>query len=159
MHVERDWSRILISCLLLLTFRLRGPNQTPFCRIQAHWKMMIWIVQENVKGAFPQAPQGEQLSLCLQSPLFYFLMVMTMNFLSWNIRGAAAKGVPLLIKDLVSRHNISCMALFETKVSGSRALSIVNKLGFDGYHVEDAVGFSGGIWIMWDSSVLNVQIL
>ena len=97
--------------------------------------------------------------LCCSPLTLCFLMVMMMNFLSWNIRGAAAKGVPLLIKDLVSRHNISCMALFQTRFSGSRALSIVNKLGFDGFHVEDAVGFSGGIWILWDSSVMNFQIL
>src|ERR1044072_4636459 len=88
-----------------------------------------------------------------------YLFLMMINFLSWNIRGAAAKGVPLLIKDLVRRHSISCLALMETKVSGARAVSIINKLGFDAFHVEEAVGFSGGIWILWDSSIMGIQVM
>ncbi|XP_057450689.1 uncharacterized protein LOC130742607 [Lotus japonicus] len=81
------------------------------------------------------------------------------NTLTWNIRGAAAKGVPLLIKDLVARHKISCMALFETRVSGPKALKIISKLGFDKSFVVDAEGFAGGIWILWKSFEVQLEVL
>ncbi|XP_057418459.1 uncharacterized protein LOC130712657 [Lotus japonicus] len=74
-------------------------------------------------------------------------------------RGAGAKGFPLLLKDLIRRHSISCIALFETRVSGVRARSIIRKLDFQGVHVEEAVGFSGGIWLRWDTNVLTIDVL
>ncbi|XP_057451938.1 uncharacterized protein LOC130743727 [Lotus japonicus] len=73
--------------------------------------------------------------------------------------GAGAKGFPLLMKDLVSRHSISCVALFETRVSGAKAKALARKLDFQGIHIEDAVGFSGGIWLFWDTNVLRLDIL
>ncbi|XP_057432833.1 uncharacterized protein LOC130725635 [Lotus japonicus] len=86
-------------------------------------------------------------------------MLMMINILTWNIRGAAAKGVPFLIKDLVARHHVSCMALFETRVSGSKATKIISSLGFDSSFVVDAEGFAGGIWLMWKSQDVHINII
>ncbi|XP_057452996.1 uncharacterized protein LOC130744851 [Lotus japonicus] len=88
-----------------------------------------------------------------------YCLFMMINILTWNIRGAAAKGVPLLIKDLAIRHHISCMALFETRASGSRATNIVSSLGFDSSFVVDAEGFAGGIWVLWKSHEVQLQVL
>lgn len=53
-----------------------------------------------------------------------------MNYMTWNIRGAGSLTVPSLIRDLVNRHNVSLLALVETRVSGDRASRIVGKIGF-----------------------------
>ncbi|XP_057419026.1 uncharacterized protein LOC130713258 [Lotus japonicus] len=82
-----------------------------------------------------------------------------MNIVSWNIRGAAARGVSLMLRDLVHRHSVSCLAVLEPRISGPRALSIIRSLEFQGVHVEDAIGFSGGIWILWDTSILDIHVL
>ncbi|XP_057444010.1 uncharacterized protein LOC130736183 [Lotus japonicus] len=42
--------------------------------------------------------------------------LMSYNIFSWNIRGVAAKGVPLLLKDMVNRHNVSCLAILEPRI-------------------------------------------
>ncbi|XP_057426589.1 uncharacterized protein LOC130720022 [Lotus japonicus] len=82
-----------------------------------------------------------------------------LNLITWNVRGAAAKGFPLLIKDLVYRHRVSCVALFETRVSGSRAKAIVKSLGFDQSFIVEAEGFAGGIWILWKGHEVQVEVL
>ncbi|XP_057451015.1 uncharacterized protein LOC130742925 [Lotus japonicus] len=51
------------------------------------------------------------------------------------------------------------MALFETRVSGSKATRIISSLGFDNSFVVDAEGFAGGIWILWRGHEVQVQIL
>ncbi|XP_057432959.1 uncharacterized protein LOC130725784 [Lotus japonicus] len=38
-------------------------------------------------------------------------------------------------------------------------MAIIRKLEFQGVHVEDAVGFSGGIWLLWDTNVLNIDVI
>ncbi|XP_057425674.1 uncharacterized protein LOC130719039 [Lotus japonicus] len=70
---------------------------------------------------------------------------------SWNIRGAAANGVSLLLKDVICRHNVSCVAIFEPRVSSASHLPrIMKSIGFDECFVVESEGFSGGIWIMWN---------
>ncbi|XP_057441172.1 uncharacterized protein LOC130733113 [Lotus japonicus] len=73
--------------------------------------------------------------------------------------GAGANGYPLLMKDLVGRHSVCCASLFETRVSGDRAKAIASKLDFQGIHIEDAVGFSGGIWLVWETNVVSINII
>ncbi|XP_057432699.1 uncharacterized protein LOC130725493 [Lotus japonicus] len=79
--------------------------------------------------------------------------------MSWNIRGAAAKGVPLLLKDVVLRHQIFCVALFEPKVKSTKLPIIMKTLNFDGSFVVEAEGFSGGIWVMWSKHWGAIQVL
>ena len=57
-----------------------------------------------------------------------------------------------IIYDLAQSHRPPIMILTETKVSGSRANDIFDKLPFDeAFHV-NKFGFSGGIWVLWDST-------
>ncbi|XP_061338113.1 uncharacterized protein LOC133284981 [Gastrolobium bilobum] len=77
----------------------------------------------------------------------------------WNCRGAAKKGFLALIRDLKFRFNISLLALLETKISGDKAARISSKFGFQKVHIQDPIGFSGGIWLMWDEVDYTPQIL
>ncbi|KAL4333154.1 hypothetical protein GQ457_07G014860 [Hibiscus cannabinus] len=50
------------------------------------------------------------------------------------------------------------VALFEPRISGSRASSVIRKLGFPKSFRVEAHGFSGGIWILWKEELV-VQVL
>ena len=47
----------------------------------------------------------------------------------------------------------------ETRVGGNRAREITKRLPFDGAIHSDAVGFTGGIWVLWNSNRVDVAHL
>ena len=47
----------------------------------------------------------------------------------------------------------------ETRVGGNRAREITKRLPFDGAIRSDAVGFTGGIWVLWNSNRVDVAHL
>lgn len=51
------------------------------------------------------------------------------------------------------------LALFETHASGDSAQRICQGLGFDNSYRVDAVGQSGGLWLLWRSDVGEVDIV
>ncbi|XP_050273143.1 uncharacterized protein LOC126716155 [Quercus robur] len=44
-------------------------------------------------------------------------------------------------------------------MSGARADEIIETLPFDGYAVADTIGFAGGIWMLWRSDLVQVDVL
>lgn len=75
----------------------------------------------------------------------------------WNCRGALSKGFPRLVKDLISYYHIDIMILLEPRCSGDKAEKVIGKIGFNSSWRVEAVGYSGGIWILWDSLKVNVS--
>ncbi|XP_061376067.1 uncharacterized protein LOC133318127 [Gastrolobium bilobum] len=73
--------------------------------------------------------------------------------------GAGKKGFSALIKDMVFQNKIQVLVLLETRISGSKADRVVRSLGFDNFFIREAVGFSGGIWILWNKSMTSISIL
>ena len=47
----------------------------------------------------------------------------------------------------------------ETRVGVDRAKGIIDRLPFDGSVHTDTIGFSGGIWMLWDSERVEVTPL
>ena len=47
----------------------------------------------------------------------------------------------------------------ETRVRVNRAREITGRLPFDGVICSDAVGFAGGIWVLWNSERVDVAHL
>ena len=43
----------------------------------------------------------------------------------------------------------------KTKVNGSKVDQICRKLGFDAWTRVEAVGFNGGLWVLWND---NIQV-
>lgn len=76
-----------------------------------------------------------------------------MNILTWNCQGAASRSFLRAAKWIISSERPTIFALFETKVSGTKANEICNKLGFHHWVRVEAIGFSGGIWVMWNDNV------
>ncbi|WJX23885.1 hypothetical protein P8452_13067 [Trifolium repens] len=51
------------------------------------------------------------------------------------------------------------VALQETRCSGNTARKTIKSLGFKHHIVAEARGFSGGIWLMWNRSDIQVQLI
>ncbi|KAH9697020.1 reverse transcriptase domain-containing protein [Citrus sinensis] len=54
---------------------------------------------------------------------------------------------------IVKNYNPSMVVLMEPRISGVKADEFIKNSGFDHSHRVEAVGFSGGIWILWQSSI------
>ena len=50
--------------------------------------------------------------------------------------------------DLVEWHSPILMVITETRMSGARAMEMIETLPFDGAEVTDTIGFAGGIWLL-----------
>ena len=86
-------------------------------------------------------------------PLFP-MFNMSIKILVWNVQGVGNK-VPL-IRELVRINKPSVLVLVETHISGDQAQKICDKIGFMGQQRVEAQGFSGGIWMLWDTNTVTI---
>ncbi|GER38308.1 non-LTR reverse transcriptase [Striga asiatica] len=63
------------------------------------------------------------------------------------------------MKDLLVDVKPTIVAVVEPPISGLKARRMVRSFKFGKYHVIDRVGFAGGIWLLWDDSVVEVEVL
>ena len=77
---------------------------------------------------------------------------MYMNMLIWNCRGALNPNFLSLVSDWIHKHYLAILVIMETKVSGDRAKSIVDKLPMDEAILVSNIGLIGGLWVLWDST-------
>lgn len=75
------------------------------------------------------------------------------------MRGAGSKAFLPSVRLIKNNFKLNFLAVFEPRISGPKAVEVANKLGFPNVFIEDAVGFQGGIWILWDGITLNLSIL
>ena len=59
----------------------------------------------------------------------------------------------------INAHSPSIVIVTETRVGGERAKEITSRLPFDGALHADTVGYSGGIWVLWNSDEVEVTQL
>ncbi|VFQ86926.1 unnamed protein product [Cuscuta campestris] len=71
----------------------------------------------------------------------------------WNCQGAASKGFLRAAKWFIQSHKPDISCLLETKTSGMNANKVCQSLDFDNWNRIEAVGFSRGIWTLWNNSV------
>ncbi|XVF08056.1 hypothetical protein REPUB_Repub06bG0192700 [Reevesia pubescens] len=82
-----------------------------------------------------------------------------MSVIFWNCRGAGSSDFLSHAKELTRWHKLDMFIVAEPRISGLAADKMIRKLQFDNYSKIDAQGFSGGIWILWRSSIGTVQVL
>ena len=82
-----------------------------------------------------------------------------MNIIFWNCRGALNPRFHSVLSDLLDRHSPEIVVVTETRVGGERAKTITDRLPFDGALHADTIGYSGGIWVLWKSDVVEVTQL
>ena len=82
-----------------------------------------------------------------------------MNFIFWNCRGAGNNGFCAVMHDLRRLYRYNILAVVEPRISGVKADRIVDKLNFEASFRVEAHGMSGGIWLLWNKSKVNIKIL
>ncbi|KAL1363178.1 hypothetical protein AAHE18_03G131700 [Arachis hypogaea] len=82
-----------------------------------------------------------------------------MRVFSWNCRGAVSQAFTRSLKEFCRVYKPDFVILQETRCSGDQALNAIRRLGFEFFHIKNAVGFSGGIWILWKDPNLTVRII
>lgn len=83
----------------------------------------------------------------------------TMSILTWNCRGGAHPEFIKAITDLVSQHKPMLIFIIETRLPAVMADDLKVELKYDSVHGVDSNGLSGGIWMIWDSTRISVDIL
>ena len=68
-----------------------------------------------------------------------------MNILIWNCKGAMKPQFRKTMMDLVEWHTSMLMVITETRMSGARAVEMIESLTFDGSVVADTISFARGI--------------
>lgn len=63
------------------------------------------------------------------------------------------------VMDLVEWHSLILMVITKTRLSGARAVEIIENLPFDGSVVADTIGFIVVIWLLWRSDLVQVDVL
>ncbi|MFQ6648100.1 hypothetical protein Gotur_021108 [Gossypium turneri] len=78
---------------------------------------------------------------------------MNLSILSWNVQGCTSDKFLRAFREYNNQHKLDIFSLLEPRISGTKADTIIAKLGwYKSYRVE-AVGFSRGIWIGWKNSI------
>ena len=82
-----------------------------------------------------------------------------MNIIMWNCRGALNPNFHRFIFELINCHSPSMMIVTETHVGGACAKRITDTFPFDGAIHADTIGYAGGIWLLWNSELVDVSVL
>lgn len=109
-------------------------------------KEMGWSLMEQMRSL-------PQIDECPTSD-----MSLIMNIILWNCKGALNLNFRRSFSELVNCHFITLMIVIETRVGGDRA-KITDSLPFDGAIHVDTIGYAGGIWLLWNTDVVDVSIL
>ena len=89
----------------------------------------------------------------------FIIIMLFMNFIFWNCRGAKNNGFCEVTHDLRRLFRCNILAVAEPRVSGVRADKIIKKLNFENSFRVEAHGMSGGIWLLWNQSKINIKII
>lgn len=79
----------------------------------------------------------------------FFLCVFSMKDVVWNCRGAGGKVFFMIICNLRKSYDFEILILLELKINNDKATRVISSFAFDSHHVQDVVGYSGGIWTCW----------
>ena len=82
-----------------------------------------------------------------------------MNVLLWNCRGALNPRFQRVFLDLVNAHAPSLVFVTETRIGREKAKQITDLLPFDRAIHVDKIGYSGGLWLLWNSDIVEVTQL
>ena len=86
-------------------------------------------------------------------------LLVSMNLVIWNCRGALKPSFQNHVRDLVALHDPAIFAVMETHVGGDRAKDITDRLPFQGAIHTDTIGFAGGLWLLWDTDRVEITNL
>ncbi|KAL8159501.1 hypothetical protein V2J09_001038 [Rumex salicifolius] len=72
----------------------------------------------------------------------------------WNAQGAWSKGFRRACRYILNQFQTDVLALLEPQIVGS----VCDSLGFSNNYCVEAVGASGGVWLLWNESNTILQV-
>ena len=87
--------------------------------------------------------------------LMFSLLIffMSVSIMFWNVQGAALGEFRRSFRTIIKNYSLYMVVLIEPRTSGVKADDFIKKSGFDYSYRVEVVGFSGGIWLLWRSSI------
>ncbi|XP_075641836.1 uncharacterized protein LOC142613385 isoform X2 [Castanea sativa] len=129
------------------------------------WQRMVTLflgggqLKETLKRTGWNSNEEEMLGLLLVDECPTLVYQFLMNIIIWNCRGALKPSFQNRVRELVQFHNPAILVVMKTRVGGNRAREIIDRLPFDGAIRTDAIGFAGGLWVLWNSDRVDVSHL
>ncbi|XP_061354883.1 uncharacterized protein LOC133299442 [Gastrolobium bilobum] len=114
------------------------------------------------EGSQPEALVKGEDALSLLKSASYYEKDQDFDKVLMDMGGGGVVGkkeFPALIKDLKYRFRINVLAFLETRISGKKGDKIISKHGYPNPYKQEAIGFSSGIWLVWDDRKVKVEIL
>ena len=84
---------------------------------------------------------------------------LVMNIIAWNCRGALKPEFQNHVRELVQNHNLAMLIVMETRVGGDRTKEIMDRLPFDEAIHTETIGYTNGLWLLWNSDRVVVTSL
>ena len=84
---------------------------------------------------------------------------MSMNIICWNCRETLNPRFRNTLDSLMNKYNSSIVIVTEIRIGGMRAKDITNRLPFDGAIHTDTIGYARGLWLLWNSEMVEVTQL
>ena len=82
-----------------------------------------------------------------------------MKVIAWNVRGTRHPFFVSQNRKLLKSVAPDILFLCETKVNANRRMNILPKLRFKYSEFIDPIGLSGGLWLCWNSNLINLDII
>lgn len=79
------------------------------------------------------------------------------NIFLWNCREAGSNCFLRHVLQYIHTFNPNILILVETRVSSSYINCILHKSNYTNFLAVEACGFSGGIWMIWDATLVHVE--
>uniref|UniRef100_A0A2N9F8F6 RNase H type-1 domain-containing protein n=1 Tax=Fagus sylvatica TaxID=28930 RepID=A0A2N9F8F6_FAGSY len=112
------------------------------------WPEKAWNSLEAKGSLFPTS-----------NPHFMSNHDIGVNILTWNCRGVLNTCFRRAFLDLLHNTNPQVLILTETRLGGTRAMVLARSFPFDGFLCTKTIGFAGGIWILWKTDAVNLELL
>ncbi|KAL4303954.1 hypothetical protein GQ457_10G016280 [Hibiscus cannabinus] len=71
-----------------------------------------------------------------------------------DVEGASSGPFGRQFRSFMREHKPNIVALFEPRISGIVADRVIARMGFSNSYRVETNGFSGGIWLLWDDSIV-----
>ena len=83
-----------------------------------------------------------------------------MKMIAWNCQGARNEMFRAHAYELHRRHHPNILIIIEPRISEARAQGVIDTLPYSHSSRVDPVGFSGGIWLLWNEGPsFSVEII
>lgn len=121
------------------------------------YHFLLEVIKPALLGSGWEETQEEPslAEMCRQGPTQSLSL---MKILAWNCRGAVNLHFCRHFMELKRQHNSHMVIITETRVGGNRAQDIVHSLGFPNSELMDPIGYSGGIWLLWNDHEVSCSI-